>query len=69
MVIWNNSATEKPNDIYVVKVGPRMRFCHANHLLHSAVIAMDNEQDIDDVPELTPVTTEPEVTDLTAIHS
>ena len=40
-----------------------MRFCHADHLLHSAVTNIDSEQDIDDVPELTPVSTEPEVTD------
>ena len=40
-----------------------MRFCHADHLLHSAVTNIDSEQDIDDVPELTPVPTEPEVTD------
>ena len=33
----------------LVKVGPQMRFCHADHLLHSAMTNIDSEQDIDDV--------------------
>ena len=28
---------------YLVKVGPRMRFCHADHLLHSTVTNIDSE--------------------------
>ena len=50
---------------YLVKVGSRIRFCHADHLLHSAVTNIDSEQDIEDLPELTPVMTEPEITDST----
>ena len=50
---------------YLVKVGSRMRLCHADHLLHSAVTNIDREQDIEDLPELTPVPTEPEITDST----
>ena len=52
---------------YLVKVGSRIRFCHADHLLHSAVINIDSEQDIEDLSELTcaPVMTEPEITDST----
>ena len=48
-----------------MKVGSRMRFCHADHLLHSAVTNIDSEQDIEDLPELTPVPTKPEITDST----
>ena len=32
----------------VVEVGPRKRFCHADHLLHSAVNDVESEQDLDD---------------------
>ena len=35
---------------YLVKVGSRIRFCHADHLLHSAVTNIDSEQDIEDLP-------------------
>ena len=50
---------------YLVKVGSRMRLCHADHLLHSTVTNIDREQDIEDLPELTPVLTEPEITNST----
>ena len=50
---------------YLAKVGSQIRFCHADHLLHSAVTNIDSEQDIEDLPELTPVMTEPEITDST----
>ena len=51
---------------YVVEVGPRKRFCHADHLLHSAVTDVESEQDMDDLPEFTPTTNEPEIAVSTA---
>lgn len=42
-----------------------MRFCHVDHLVHSAVTVIDSEQDIDDVPELTLTLTELEISDST----
>ena len=51
---------------YVVEVGPHKRFCHADHLLHSAVTDVESEQDLDDLPEFTPTTNEPEIAVSTA---
>ena len=48
---------------YLVKVGHQMRLCHTDQLLHSKVTNVDNEPDIDDVPELTSAPMEPEAID------
>ena len=50
---------------YLVKVGSRIRFCHLEHLLHTAVEDVDNEPDIsDDLPELVSAQAEPEAMDI-----
>lgn len=40
---------------YLVKVGPKVRFCHVDHLLHTAVENINSEPDImDELPEIRP---------------
>jgi len=56
-------ARQKSPVTNLVKVGHRMRFCHADHLLHSTVTNIGSEPDINDVPKITPASTEPEATD------
>ena len=49
---------------YLAKVGSKIRFCHLEHLLHTAVEEMDNKPDLsDDLPELVSAQAEPEAMD------
>lgn len=46
----------------VVKVEFRLKLRHADHLIHSAVADIHCDLDVDDVPDLTSASAEPEIT-------
>ena len=43
---WVSGIIVKTSVTYLVKVGPRVRFCHADHLLQAVLENIDNEPDI-----------------------
>lgn len=62
--LFGTIVQQKSPVTYLVKVGSRIRFCHLEHLLHTAVEDMDDEPDLsDDLPELTSAQAEPESID------
>jgi len=59
--LFGTIVQQKSPVTYLVKVGSRIRFCHLEHLLHTAVEDMNNEPDLcDDLPELISAQAEPE---------
>jgi len=63
-LMFGTIVQQKSPVTYLVKVGSRIRFCHLEHLLHTAVEDMDNEPDLsDDLPALVSAQAEPEAMD------
>jgi len=62
--LFGTIVQQKSPVTYLVKVRSRIRFCHLEYSLHTAVEDMDNEPDLsDDLPELVSARAEPEAMD------